>query len=149
MNRFETPVEEEARLKRRGWLLWPEPRLTITVGRPGIQNCSKCADRGWFYMRSPSRRSFRKKCSCKRLTRDEVQGVSSLGQDFKAALAWFQQSVPPEKPFRLFRWKFIEKPEVLWTWIESEIDSGSIYGLEAVRETVIRLHELFCLEEEF
>lgn len=138
-----------------GWLPCDPPRVTLGFRWPPreIVKCKSCNGRGhiWCYDQGYGKaygQCYKKRCSCRGGKQAEVH----LDKEFRVAVQWFQASTPPAEQFEYWLWKdvwqVIENPAQYWEELRAEIASGNVYRLEAIRDDVVRLHQLCVLAHE-
>ncbi len=66
-----------------------------------------------------------------------------IDRELKDALTWFKSSTPPDKPFRLSKFKTVSNPALYWENLRKEIATDNIYVLERIREDLIAMQTMF------
>lgn len=138
-----------------GWVSCDPPRVTLGFRWPPreIVKCKNCNGKGhiWCYDQGYGKalgQCFKKRCSCRGGKVAEVH----LDKEFRVAVQWFKTSEPPTEPFEYHQWrdvyKVIDDPAQYWVELRAEIASGNVYRLEAVRDDIVKLHQLFVLDNE-
>ncbi len=108
--------------------------------------CDACFDRGFYiHYRNGNRMSLgeRIETPCPHCQGEWSYDTKQIDKSIQEALAWFRHSIPPEKPFRLNKFKFIDDPKKLWTYLKQEIATDNIYALERIGDDLIALQGMF------
>jgi len=112
--------------------------------------CQWCYDRGKYFIVGDGKqgRTFGP-CfiKCLHCTQDWTQQTRTIDKEYREAIKWLATSVPPEKPFRLSRFKTVENPAIFWEELKKDIAMDNVYVLERRRDDVIALNALFGGED--
>lgn len=138
-----------------GWQPCAPPRATLGYRWPyrEIDKCKSCNGRGhlWCYDQGYGKaygQCYKKRCSCRGGKAAEVH----LDKEFREAVQWFKSSIPPGEAFEYYLWKdvwqVVDEPAQYWVELKTEIASGNVYRLEAIRDDIVKLHQLFVLANE-
>ena len=138
-----------------GWQPCEPPRVSLGYRWPyrEIVKCQSCNGRGsiWCYDQGFGKafgQCYRKRCHCRGGRQAEVH----LDKEFREAIQWFVTSTPPSEPFEYWAfkdvWRVIADPAQHWAQLKEEIASRNVYRLEAIRDDVVKLHQLLVLANE-